>query len=76
MTCVDAKYDNVTRFIYDAVTPVWKLLLKKKKIGAFSGIKQSKLLRAGPNRSRITDTKKKLFKKNPKAPMFSVFFYI
>ncbi len=58
MTCVDAKYDNVTRFIYDAVTPVWKLLFKKKNILyilAFSGIKQSKLLKAGPNRSQITD---------------------
>ncbi len=29
MTLVDAKYDNFTRFIYDAVTPVWKLLFKK-----------------------------------------------
>ncbi len=55
MTLVDAKYDNFTRFIYDAVTPVWKLLLKKQKkfwnILASSGIKQSKLKRAGPNRS-------------------------
>ncbi len=31
MTLVDAKYDNFARFIYDAVTPVWKLLIKKKK---------------------------------------------
>ncbi len=29
MTLVDAKYDNFTRFIYDAVTPVWKLLFEK-----------------------------------------------
>ncbi len=29
MTLVDAKYDNFTRFIYDAVTPVCKLLFKK-----------------------------------------------
>ncbi len=29
MTLGDAKYDNFTRFIYDAVTPVWKLLLEK-----------------------------------------------
>ncbi len=55
MTLVDAKYDNFTRLIYDAVNPVWKLLFKKKKkfwyILASSGIKQSKLQRAGPNRS-------------------------
>ncbi len=31
MTLVDAKYDNFTRFFYDAVTPVCKLLFKKKK---------------------------------------------
>ncbi len=29
MTLGDAKYDNFTRFIYDAVTPVGKLLLEK-----------------------------------------------
>ncbi len=34
MTLVDAKYDNFTRFIYDAVTPVWKLLFEKY---SFSG---------------------------------------
>ncbi len=28
MTLVDAKYDNFTHFIYDAVTPVWKLLFE------------------------------------------------
>ncbi len=28
MTLVDAKYDNFARFIYDAVTPVWKLFEK------------------------------------------------
>ncbi len=31
MTLVDAKYDNFTRFIYDAVSPVWK----KSFSGAF-----------------------------------------
>ncbi len=31
MTHVDAKYDNFTRFIYDAVIPVWKLLFEEKK---------------------------------------------
>ncbi len=31
MTLVDAKYDNFARFIYDAVTPVWRLLIKKNK---------------------------------------------
>ncbi len=55
MTLVDVKYDNFTRFNYDAVTPVWKLLFKKYVffwyILASSGIKQSKLQRAGPNRS-------------------------
>ncbi len=29
MTHVDAKYDNFTRFIYDALTPVWELLFEK-----------------------------------------------
>ncbi len=29
MTLVDAKYDNFTRFFYDAVTPVCKLLFEK-----------------------------------------------
>ncbi len=29
MTLVDAKYDDFSRFIYDAVTPVSKLLLEK-----------------------------------------------
>ncbi len=29
MTLVDAKHDNFTRFIYDAVTHVWKLLFEK-----------------------------------------------
>ncbi len=29
MTLVDVKYDNFTRFNYDAVTPVWKLLFEK-----------------------------------------------
>ncbi len=66
MTLVDAKYDNFTRLIYDAVNPVWKLLFEKKKkfwyILASSGIKQSKLQRAGPNRSWITDLKKKRHK--------------
>ncbi len=51
MTHVDAKYDNFTRFIYDAVTPVWKLLFEKCicfwYILASSGIKQNKLQRAG-----------------------------
>ncbi len=54
MTLVDAKYDNFTRFIYDAVTPVWKLLFKKKKNlihFGISGIKQSTFQIAGPNRS-------------------------
>ncbi len=55
MTLVDAKYDNFTCLIYDAVTPVWKLLFEKyfffSYILASSGIKQSKLQRAGPNRS-------------------------
>ncbi len=43
MTLVIAKYDNFIRFIYDAVTPVWKLFEKNKKfwyILASSGIKQ------------------------------------
>ncbi len=36
MTLVEAKYDNFTRFIYDAATPVWKLLFEKnKKSGTF-----------------------------------------
>ncbi len=35
MTLVDAKYDNFARFIYDAVTPVWRLLIKKKNSGTF-----------------------------------------
>ncbi len=55
MTLEDAKEDNFTRFICDAVTPVWKLLFEKNilfwYILASSGIKQSKLQRAGPNRS-------------------------
>ncbi len=54
MTLVDAKFDDFTSFIYDAVTPVWKLLFKKYffwYILASSGIKQSKLQRTGPNRS-------------------------
>ncbi len=55
MTLVDAKYDNFTYFIYDAVTPVWKLLFEKWC--DTSGIKQSKLQRVGPNRSWITDKK-------------------
>ncbi len=59
-----AKYDNFTRFIYDAVTPVWKLLFEKVfffwYILASSGIKQSKVQRAGSNRSWITDKKKKV----------------
>ncbi len=62
MTHVDAKYDNFTRFIYDAVITVWKLLFEKKKIWyvlAFSGIKQSKLQKEGTNRAWITDLKKK-----------------
>ncbi len=29
MTLVDAKYDNFTHFIYDTVTPVWKLLFEQ-----------------------------------------------
>ncbi len=29
MTLVDTKYDNFTCLIYDAVTPVWKLLFEK-----------------------------------------------
>ncbi len=29
MTLVDAKNYNFTRFLYDAVTPVWKLLFEK-----------------------------------------------
>ncbi len=29
MTLVDAKYDNFTRFIYDAVTPFLKLLFER-----------------------------------------------
>ncbi len=33
MTHVDAKYDNFTRFIYDAVIPVWKLLFEEKNTG-------------------------------------------
>ncbi len=45
--------------IYDAVTPVWKLLFEKVfffwYILASSGIKQSKLQRVGSNRSWITD---------------------
>ncbi len=32
MTLVDAKHDNFTHFIYDAVTPVWKLLLENNSI--------------------------------------------
>ncbi len=55
MTFVIAKYDNFTRFIYDAVTPVWKLFEKKFiiiwYILASSGIKQSKLQRVVSNRS-------------------------
>ncbi len=55
MTLVDAKYDNFTHFIYDTVTPVWKLLFEQIfffwYILASSGIKQSKLQRAGHNRS-------------------------
>ncbi len=38
MTLVDAKYDNFARFIYDAVTPVWRLLIKKKIILVHFGI--------------------------------------
>ncbi len=54
MTLADAKYDNFTCFIYDAVTAVCKLLFEKKiawYILVSSGIKQSKLQRASPNRS-------------------------
>ncbi len=58
MTLVDAKYDNFTRFFYDAVTPVCKLLFEKKKNLVHFGIKQRKLQRAGPNRTRITDFQK------------------
>ncbi len=35
MTLVDAKYDNFTRFIYDAVTPVLKLLFEQKMLVHF-----------------------------------------
>ncbi len=53
MTLVIAKYDNFIRFIYDAVTSVWKLFEKKKKSGTFRHLvaSNSKLQRAGPNRS-------------------------
>ncbi len=42
MTLVDAKYDNFTRLIYDAVTPVWKLLFEKKMSGTFWHLVASK----------------------------------
>ncbi len=38
MILADAKNDNFTRFIYDALTPVQKLLFEKKKILVHFGI--------------------------------------
>ncbi len=55
MTLVDAKYDNFTRFIYDAVTSVWKLLFEKRRSsGTFWHLVASNkvsCIEAGPNRS-------------------------
>ncbi len=60
MTFVDAKDDNFTRFIYDAVTPVWKLLFEKNIffwyiLALVASNKVSNKQIAGPNRSWITD---------------------
>ncbi len=61
MTLVDAKYDNFTHFIH----PLFGSCYLKNDflwyILASSGIKQSKLQRAGPNRSFITDFQQKMF---------------
>ncbi len=55
MTLVYKKYTNFTRFIYDALTLVWKLLFEKYLFsGTFCHLvasNKSKLQRAGPNRT-------------------------